>query len=306
MCEEKMALVESLPWVAERLELRVAELDFMLDGGDSGLRLVPPQGHYKFLRPQTARADPPAAPGILLLHVHREPLPMDKTWGVLLCRTKIWELWQDDGGDFIFTAPRGSPPSKLVVDRGYQRGEVNGDFPASDGTGVYPLQGLDNLLCVNWLASYGDVILHASGLVIDGKGYAFLGPAGEGKSTLAASLAAYSQTTVLGEDQVILRYREEHFWIYGTPWHEKPENCSPLGAPLEKLFFLDRKGSLGVFKCEPQEGVTRVLKTAFIPYYRPELVPNILDRLALLAMQVPFYLLNYRLGSDVRKLVNAA
>jgi hypothetical protein len=286
--------------------LCVAGLGIWLDGRQAVVRLAPPPGILKFLQPQIAGAAPPGAQGNLLLHVRREPLPRDKTWGAPLCRAEVWELWLDQDGSYIFTAPRGSPPRRLIVDHGYNLGEVSGDFPPSNGPGVYPLQGLDILLFVNWLASYGDVILHASGLVIDEKGYAFLGAAGAGKSTLAASLAANPQAIVLGEDQVILRYLEGRFWIYGAPWHENPAMCSPLRVPLEKLFFLDRTGSQGAVPCKSLDGVTRLLQTAFIPYYRPELMPNILDRFDLLAKQVPFYLLNYALGSDVKKLILTA
>jgi hypothetical protein len=111
---------------------------------------------------------------------------------------------------------------------------------------------------------------------------------------------------VLGEDQIIVRYVEDHFWIYGAPWHLDPERCDPRGVPLEKLFFLDRTLNPGVAPVGPLEGVARLMQTAFVPYYRPAAVSGILARLEQLARQVPFYTLSYRLGSDVWEAIGVA
>ena len=102
---------------------------------------------------------------------------------------------------------------------------------------------------------------------------------------------------------MVLRYLEGGFRIYGTPWHLDPAMCSPRGAPLEKVFFLQRTGEHGIAPCSPLDGVARLLQTAFMPYYNRAGMATILDRLALLAERVPFHMLNYRLGSDVFKLV---
>jgi hypothetical protein len=230
-------------------------------------------------------------------------------------------LWRDEQGRYVLVTPRSSPPRRqVVVDAGFRVGKVIGEF-ARDGCrwqAGYPLQGLDIVLFANWLAGFGDLILHACGVELAGAGYAFVGPAGVGKSTLAASFlsaatgAADGATTdldpavVLGEDQVILRYRQGRFWIYGTPWHLNPAMCSPRGVPLEKLFFLDRTGAPGITPVEPLEGTTRLLQTAFVPYYRTDALPAILSRLDLLAGQVPFYTLSYQLGKDPIRLIGIA
>jgi hypothetical protein len=111
---------------------------------------------------------------------------------------------------------------------------------------------------------------------------------------------------VLGEDQVILRYLEGRFWIFGTPWHLNASLCSPLGVPLDKLFFLDRTSGHGAGPFGPLEGTARLLQTAFVPYYDRAGVTRILDTLARLAEQVRFYTLGYRLGADLLELVRDA
>jgi len=54
------------------------------------------------------------------------------------------------------------------------------------------------------------------------------------------------------------------------------------------------------------DGIARLLQTAFIPYYRQDAMPTILERLSLLAEAVPFYTLSYRLGDDVMALIREA
>jgi hypothetical protein len=191
----------------------------------------------------------------------------------------------------------------VVVEQDFTSGEAIVDAGPDAGQPIYPLQGLDNLLLVNRLARAGDVMLHASGVTVEGQGYCFAGSSGAGKSTLARHLYKTHAVTVLGEDQVILRYLDGRFWIYGTPWHDEPALCSPERAPLAKLFFLDRSAAPGVGAMTAIDSVVWLMKTAFIPYYRPQGVARILDRLASLAERVPFYRLSYQLGADVLPLI---
>lgn len=292
--------------------LRVAGLELWLDAQGPGLRLEAPPAHRRFLQPETSAACD------LILRVRDGLLPEGELQRTPLCLSEIWELWRDESGGYVFVAPRGKPPRWVVVDADFTEGEVFGQFASSEGEPLYPLKSLDIRLYANWLAAYGDVILHASGVALDGRGYAFAGAAGVGKSTLAASLMTAPESeaedapdvgsgaTVLGEDQVILRFLDKQFWIYGTPWHEDPAMCAPLGVRLEKLFFLDRGAPTGVQPLRPIDGVTRLLQTALIPYYRPAAMSAILDRLARLAREVPFYTLSYELGTDVTELVRDA
>ena len=286
--------------VAEQgvIGIRVAELGVWLDALGTGLRLAAPTGYARFVQsPGSARPDD------LQLAVRSETLPKGGPSGRRLALTETWELWQDDTGRLVFVAPRQSPPRWVTVDPGFRSGEILGDFRAELGAPQYPLQLIDIKLHANWLAERGDVMLHASGVAIDGRGYCFAAFSGIGKSTIAAALASDPSVTVLGEDQVVLRYLDGRFWIYGTPWHLNPAMCAPLGVPLEKLFLLDRSAPPGAAPCSPADGVTRLMQTAFVPYYRPAAVSAIMDRLALLAQQVPFRTLSYRLGTDPLPLV---
>jgi hypothetical protein len=303
---------------AELIRLRVANLQLCLDAVGTGIGIEVPAAYGKFLSDQAGSG--------LTLSVREGRMRESEAWSPLYAPAETWQLWQDERGRYVFVPGcRDLPVRQITVDAGFELGEVIGKFSsqANRGEALYPLQGIDAMIYVNWLAEVGDLVLHAAGVEVGGRGTCFAGHPGAGKSTLAAALmvdpgrAAEAATTnatngdtgavvVLGEDNVILRYLEGRFWIFGTPWHLDPDRCDPRGVPLEKLFFLDRMLDPGVAPVGPLEGVARLLQTAFVPYYRPAAVSRILDRLALLSEQVPFYTLSYRLGADVLGLIGEA
>lgn len=282
------------------LALRIAGLELKLYARDSGLELAVPFVYEKFLQndlalePATARASE-----TLSLSVRCRQHANEKRWGEPLCISEVWELWLDETGHFVFTSPRQSPPKRVTIDPSFRTGEIVGDFSLVKNQGIYPLSSIDIRIMVNWLAGFSDLILHASGVSVNGQGYCFLGESGAGKSTLVSALAKDDSVTILGEDQIILRYLDGQFWIYGTPWHERVEMCSPIGVPLRKMFFLNRIVEAGIEPVSPSEGISRILQTAFVPYYLPEKLPGIIERLTLLSKELPFFCLSYKLGSDI-------
>lgn len=274
---------------------------------ENDLQLISPPSYQEFLQPaaqpqvffengnkMNSQKDNPE----LLLRVINEPTIESLKPKTNLFSSDNWDIWIDENGSFFLEALRLPPSRRVRVEADFSRGEIRGDFSGVDAGGVYPLQNLDMKLFVNWLAGFGDIILHACGVAADGKGYCFSGPAGIGKSTLAAALRKNHNLTVLGEDQVILRYLDGRFWAFGTPWHDSPRMCSAQGVPLEKLFFLERNTKPGIIPLMPGDGTARILQNAFIPYYRQDLLGGILEHLDILSTNVPIFSLSYALGSD--------
>lgn len=282
------------------LTLEIASLIYKIDARDSGINLTVPQIFKPF---QTNGSTSGIMAGLRLgglsLILENDPYIFKQVRGAPLCRSEVWELWRDDRGNEIFFSPRQSPPRRVSISPDYQSGTIAFDFSALKCASIYPLASADIRITVNWLARFGDLILHAAGLVAGEEGYCFLGASGAGKSTLATELLSQPGVQILGEDQVILRYLDGEFWIFGTPWHEHADRCSPAGAPLKKVYFVDRSLAPGIQPITPSEGIQRILQTAFIPYYLPERLPQIFDRLSLLGQTMPFFSIHYALGSDL-------
>ena len=60
------------------------------------------------------------------------------------------------------------------------------------------------------------LLLHAAGVMRQGKGYVFFGPSGAGKTTTSRLAAASGD--VLSDDLVILREHEDGYHLYGVPF----------------------------------------------------------------------------------------
>jgi hypothetical protein len=84
----------------------------------------------------------------------------------------------------------------------------------------------------------GGLLLHASGVIWRGRGYAFFGYSGAGKSTVAS--LAPPGAVIVSDDLVLLRVREEQVWLHGVPFRGELENAPRVNAaaPLAALLAL--------------------------------------------------------------------
>lgn len=279
----------------------VGEAQFIVDcPGLSQLFLLPTI--YKKFDTASAGSKIPADYDLIRLQIILvDALPISP--GVTqLTSEPSWQVGLNQAGNYVFTFNRPLPERLLIMEPDFSSGTLylQATKLIKD---PFSLNTLDIIVYSNWLANKGDLLLHASSVAINGKGYAFVGRSGAGKSTLVAKLAEEHRVTVLGEDQVALRYLNGAYWIFGTPWHLNMDMCSPIGVPLQGIFFLDREAADILAPLQPHQGFTRLMQTSFIPYYRPPQVSLIMDNLERLSREIPFSLLAYRLGDDIIKTV---
>ena len=280
--------------------LRVAQCSLWYRSDSPWVHAIAPPIEDRFNEFTTAEEEKASAVSRqLVLQVNQAELSRELRWQQLVYRTKIWELWKDAQDFLVFYNPIQPVLRVLRVAPDFSSGQIYGDFrPGELGADQILPKELEIVLFANWLGSFGDLILHAAGVKVNGAGYAFVGHSGAGKSTLAALLAQIPNVTLLGEDQVVVRKQAKDFWIYGTPWHYSSSRCAPEGAPLKALFFLDGKGENTLQSIAPMEGVSRLLQTAFVPYYQPQFVQLILANLADLAQQTPLRTFNFDKSSS--------
>jgi hypothetical protein len=295
----------------KQIGLQVARLTIWFDASSSNINLALPENYDRFTIPWLLDdiAKIPVTKSVLpgsdnlILKVQHDPLFDRRKWGVPLFQADNWEIWKDPDGSLSFVSPRENPGMRIRVEPGFTSGQVIGDFSSIDD--LDPMQDLGIKVFINWLAYKGDILLHASGVMIDNNGYCFVGQSGAGKSTAATLLSNNPLITILGEDQVVLRFIDGRFWIFGTPWHLNPDMFSPEGVPLKEVLFLEKKGEEKNTEITASDGVTRLVQTAFIPYYQPQWIPGILDRFSLLTEKVRFCSLSFKLDSDILKMITS-
>ncbi|MBI5305273.1 MAG: hypothetical protein HY868_24290 [Chloroflexi bacterium] len=65
------------------------------------------------------------------------------------------------------------------------------------------------------------LLLHAAGIISHGRGFVFFGPSGNGKTTVTTFSM---DRTVLSDDMVILKKRDDRYYLYGVPFRgDMPE-----------------------------------------------------------------------------------
>jgi hypothetical protein len=157
--------------------------------------------------------------------------------------------------------------SRLLYTSHYEQGWL--DLPASRGFLLLRPQGqVENFLRVAYAAlapGHHALLLHAGGVILDGRGYVCFGHSGAGKSTITA--LAPARATVLSDDLVLLRLHRSptgsrpQVFVHGVPFRgESLQAPRPnLAAPLAALCTLQQAPSHLLTRLSPAEATARLL-----------------------------------------------
>ncbi|MFO0708166.1 MAG: hypothetical protein U0412_15075 [Nitrospira sp.] len=149
------------------------------------------------------------------------------------------------------------------------------------------------------LALDGGLLLHSSGLVYGGRGFAFTGASGAGKSTLAGRFAERN-ALVLSDERVVLRRTDEGIRLFGTPWIGSGEHAANESASLSKLCCI-RHGqeTHRLTPLTPSRTVSFLLQQTFLPHWDRACLEAVMDSLVALTQRVPCYELAFLNTADV-------
>jgi hypothetical protein len=208
-------------------------------------------------------------------------------------------LWRDKNGAWVFEVNTGgfSNGAQLygkrvvVFSPDFRRGDLYIEL-ARDDQSVYPdplRMPLERILFVSLMAQHDGMLLHAQGIVRNGKGYVFTGQSGAGKSTLARLWAASGEATVLGEETLILRRRGNEYWVYGTPWIGEEGHSSPQGAPLSGVYFIHHDMKNSTNRLTASRALEKLLTRSYLVAYEPLAARKGLDLGIDLVSVVPMY-----------------
>lgn len=96
--------------------------------------------------------------------------------------------------------------------------------------------GLNNALMLVYAfasAPYATLLMHASVIRNDGKGYLFLGKSGTGKSTHTRLWLKYIPgSDLMNDDNPVVRLKDGQVWVYGSPWSGKTACYRKVSAPV--------------------------------------------------------------------------
>lgn len=198
----------------------------------------------------------------------------------------------------------GRPILTAVLNNGFAAGQVfvhpeppePGQNAATHDTPrkVHPFRyPLGEIVMLSFLSRHRrGVIIHACGVVDEGKGVLFAGVSGAGKSTMT-NIWKPTTATILSDDRIIIRRMDGKLRIYGTPWHGDANVCDPGNAPLEKLFFIVHADRNYAKPISLIDAASRLLVRCFPPFWDKEGMQFVTDFLAQVAEEVPCYELGF-------------
>ncbi len=141
------------------------------------------------------------------------------------------------------------------------------------------------------LPTLNRMLLHCSVLEYDGKGYAFLGRSGTGKSTHTRLWLKYlDKTRIINGDKPILQATGNGFIAYGTPWQGKEGWGCNAAVPLNGLCFLEQAKENSIKTLKPSENAALLFRQILLPESEAQATAT-LDLADKLVMNVPAYLL---------------
>lgn len=175
----------------------------------------------------------------------------------------VYRLPEIDGGGY-----------KIVISN-YEKKKAaamrtNGDFSRIEispfGTYAEQLFGLGNALMIAYAFSaayYGTLLIHASVIRNNNRGYLFLGKSGTGKSTHSRLwLTHIPGSDLLNDDNPAIRVLSDDLVkVYGTPWSGKTPCYRNLSVPIGAFVRLEQYPANIIEKERPIQSYSSILSS---------------------------------------------
>ena len=210
--------------------------------------------------------------------------------------SQSWSMYGNSDAKYIvFRSPGSSNEPEWVAKIYADLKHVDVFCKSSTNPLRYPL---DQILLINLLVGRG-LIIHAAGVVIDGKGYLFAGPSGAGKSTICGLFKEGGSITMLSDDRIVIEKKDDDFLMFGTPWPGDAGIAVNESAGLHGIFFLNHSLKNIIKEISHRDALANLCKVASLPWYDSAELQRSLDFCEDLLKKVKAYDLHFRPGSEI-------
>lgn len=176
----------------------------------------------------------------------------------------------------------------------------NGDFSvcrcALNGNTGMRVFGLNNaiMLVFAFATSHLDtVMLHASLVRHDSRGYAFIAKSGTGKSTQVSMwLRHIPDCDLMNDDNPIVRVVDDKVFIYGSPWSGKTPCYRNTKAPLGAITRIDRAKTNSIEKLAPVDAFASLLPACSAMKWDVGIMRSVCDTVTKIVERIPIYTLH--------------
>ena len=141
------------------------------------------------------------------------------------------------------------------------------------------------------LLRFNGMMLHASALEYEGKAFLFSGPSTVGKSTHARQWQRVfgDAVRIINDDKPALRFVEDCWYAYGTPWCGKDginQNCK---VPIAGICFLKQGSTNKIRKLNPAESIPLIMSQTIYKIKTAEKLNMLLDTVGKLVSMIPVF-----------------
>jgi hypothetical protein len=167
----------------------------------------------------------------------------------------------------------------------------------------YPLDSVIRILHTLILAEQGGMLMHASSVALDGRGWVCTGVSGAGKTTI--SRLSEGRGHILTDEMSFIRPEQDQYFIYGTPFSgELARPGENLRVPLAGIFLLSKGPDNLIEELSPADAVRALM--ANILYFAKDdaLTSRVFDNAIALAAQVPVRRLTFTPDTRVWDLIS--
>jgi hypothetical protein len=148
----------------------------------------------------------------------------------------------------------------------------------------YPIQATVRAAMMARLPLVGGLPFHAAGIDVEGRGVAFFGPSGAGKTTLAST----SPFPILSDELVAVNGGDRFVLVRSGFWGEGRASARPGPVPLAALVDLAKGSRLSLTPLGPAAAASRIVASVPVPLAAP-LWSRALPVVADLVERVPVY-----------------
>ncbi len=276
--------------------LNIAGYNIRLESADDGPDLVPSQRfrknivrsplydvcikvHHGGLRPDEEAERLFVAPYIVEIN------------GYKITRSdNFWSVYKQNGDLLLVTNFPDSPGKKAILKFSLSLREWD-LWIENAGYETDPLEyPLDGLILYYLTAINADLMIHASGVFYNGRGYIFSGMSGKGKTTMA-TLWDNIGAQVIHDDRLIIRDNEGIFRMHNTPVYR---NDNPRSASVDRIFLIEHGKENMITPLREAAAVSNVVANCIQHNYSPDMIARFLGSVSLMCSKVPVARLTFR------------
>lgn len=157
----------------------------------------------------------------------------------------------------------------------------------------------------NKLLDFNGFMLHSSAVAVDNKAYLFSAKSGTGKSTHTELWQRYfgeDKAVIINDDKPAIRFMDNQFYVYGTPWSGKSDKNLNIKVPLQSIIFIERSGKNWINKIDSKQAIKLILEQTLRPK-KIEKMDKLLRLIDELLKTIPIYKMGCNISKNAVKLV---